>query len=53
MGADDQLDFYLRRGLDSGLTRNQIAEAVTHLAFYTGWARASRAITAVARSLGK
>jgi 4-carboxymuconolactone decarboxylase len=53
MGADDQLDFYLRRGLDSGLTRNQIAEAVTHLGFYAGWARASRAMTAVARSLGK
>jgi 4-carboxymuconolactone decarboxylase len=53
MGADDQLDFYLRRGLDSGLTPNQVAEAVTHLGFYAGWARASRAMTAVARSLGK
>ena len=53
MGADDQLDFYLRRGLDNGLTRNQIAEAVTHLGFYAGWARASGAMTAVARALGK
>ena len=26
MGDDDQLDFYLRRGLESGLTRAQIAE---------------------------
>jgi len=53
MGADDQLDFYLRRGLDTGLTRNQIAEAMTHLGFYAGWTRASSAMTAVARSLGK
>jgi 4-carboxymuconolactone decarboxylase len=53
MGADDQLDFYLRRGLDSGLTRNQIAEAVTHLGFYAGWTRATTAMAAVAKSLGK
>jgi 4-carboxymuconolactone decarboxylase len=52
-GADDQLDFYLRRGLDSGLTRSQIAEVVTHLGFYAGWTRATSAMSAVARSLGK
>ena len=38
MGDDDQLDLYLRRGIESGLTRDQIAEAVTHLGFYAGWA---------------
>jgi 4-carboxymuconolactone decarboxylase len=32
MGDDDQLDLYLRRGLESGLTRGEIAEALTHLA---------------------
>jgi 4-carboxymuconolactone decarboxylase len=53
MGDDDQLDVYLRRGLDSGLTRSQIAEAVTHLGFYAGWERATSAMTAVARSLGR
>ena len=53
MGDDDQLDFYVRRGLESGLTRAQIAEGVTHLAFYAGWGRATRAMTAVTRSLGK
>jgi 4-carboxymuconolactone decarboxylase len=37
MGDDDQLDFYLRRGLESGLTRDQITEALTHLGFYAGW----------------
>ena len=53
MGDDDQLDFYLRRGLESGLTRAQIAEALTHLGFYAGWAKATRAMTAVTRTLGK
>jgi alkylhydroperoxidase/carboxymuconolactone decarboxylase family protein YurZ len=30
MGDDDQLEVYLHRGLESGLTRAQIAEALTH-----------------------
>jgi 4-carboxymuconolactone decarboxylase len=53
MGDDDQLDVYLRRGLESGLTRAQIAEALTHLGFYAGWPKATMALTAVARTLGK
>ena len=53
MGDDDQLDFYLRRGLESGLTRAQITEVVTHLGFYAGWAKATEAMTAVTRTLGK
>lgn len=53
MGDHDQLDFYLRRGLESGLTRAQITEAFTHLGFYAGWSRATKAMTAVTRTLGK
>ena len=52
MGDDDQLDFYLRRGVESGLTRSQIAEALTHLGFYAGWPKATRALRAVAGTLG-
>src|SRR4029453_8653477 len=53
MGDDDQLDAYLRRGLESGLTRNQITEALTHLGFYAGWPKATKAMTAVTRTFGK
>jgi 4-carboxymuconolactone decarboxylase len=53
MGDDDQLDVYLRRGVESGLTRSQITEALTHLGFYAGWAKATKAMSAVSRSLGK
>jgi 4-carboxymuconolactone decarboxylase len=53
MGDDDQLDFYLRRGIESGLTRAQISEALTHLGFYAGWPKATKAMSAVTRSLGK
>jgi 4-carboxymuconolactone decarboxylase len=53
MGDDAQFDAYLRRGLDSGLTRDQITEALTHLAFYAGWTKATKALTAVTRALDK
>jgi len=53
MGDDDQLDFYLRRGVESGLTSAQIAEALTHLGFYAGWPKATKAMAVVARTLGK
>jgi 4-carboxymuconolactone decarboxylase len=52
MGDDDQLDFYLRRAVEAGLTRDQITEAFTHLAFYAGWLKATKAMAATARTLG-
>ena len=52
-GDDDQLEAYVERGLESGLTRSQIAEALTHLGFYAGWGKATRAMTAVARLLSR
>jgi 4-carboxymuconolactone decarboxylase len=52
MGDDDQLDFYLRRAVESGLTRDQIAEAFTHLAFYAGWSKATKAMEATVGVLG-
>ena len=53
MGDDDQLEFYVKQGLESGLTRAQIAEAITHLAFYAGWAKATQAMAAVSQSFGR
>ena len=34
------------------LTRDQITKALTHLAFYAGWSKATKAMTAPARVLG-
>jgi len=53
MGDDDQLELYVRRGLESGLSRAQIAEAMTHLGFYAGWGKATAAMTAVSRILAQ
>jgi 4-carboxymuconolactone decarboxylase len=33
----EQLRGHLARGLDNGLTREEISEIITHLAFYSGW----------------
>lgn len=49
-GDHDQLEPYVRRGLASGLSRAEIAEAFTHLAFYAGWGKASQALAVMART---
>ena len=41
----EQLDAHLRRALDNGLTPEELAEAITHLAFYAGWPCAVSAVT--------
>lgn len=43
-GQVDQLLFHLDRGMTNGLTRTEISETITHLAFYTGWPRAVSAV---------
>lgn len=53
MGDHDQLPVYLQLAIESGLTRAQITEALTHLAFYAGWPKAAGAIATVAKSLDK
>lgn len=51
LGHHEQLDVYLRRGVENGLTAAQIGEALTHLGFYAGWAKATSALTAAAKTL--
>jgi 4-carboxymuconolactone decarboxylase len=46
-GQLDELPLYLNRAMDNGLTRTQVAEVVTHLAFYAGWPRAMSALPVV------
>jgi 4-carboxymuconolactone decarboxylase len=40
-----QMPFHLRRALENGLTKDELIEAITHLAFYTGWPNAMTAMT--------
>ncbi|OCX66875.1 Carboxymuconolactone decarboxylase family protein [Aquimixticola soesokkakensis] len=44
----DELPFQIERALENGVTPTEIAETITHLAFYSGWANANAAIIAAA-----
>jgi 4-carboxymuconolactone decarboxylase len=39
----DELRWHLGRALDNGVTREEIGELITHLAFYYGWPVANSA----------
>ena len=50
MNRPDQLRSHLTLGRTNGLTQDEIAETLTHLAFYAGWPNAVTA-TGVARDV--
>ena len=41
----NELPFHLKKALENGVTRYEIIEMITHLAFYSGWPTASTALT--------
>jgi 4-carboxymuconolactone decarboxylase len=43
LGRDKQLVGHLQRALDNGVTKDEIGEIITHLAFYAGWPAAMTA----------
>ena len=43
-GQVAQIPYHLNRAMDNGLTQEQAAEVVTHLAFYVGWPNAFSAL---------
>ena len=44
LNRTEQLPGHLRRAIDNGLTKDELIEAITHLAFYSGWPTAMSAI---------
>jgi 4-carboxymuconolactone decarboxylase len=44
LNRPDQLRFHLGRAVENGVARQEIIEAITHLAFYAGWPNAMTAI---------
>ena len=39
----EQLPGHIRRALDNGVTKEEIGEIITHVAFYAGWPTAASA----------
>ena len=44
MNRVEQLPFHLQRARDNGVSREELAELITHLAFYSGWPTAASAV---------
>jgi 4-carboxymuconolactone decarboxylase len=44
----NELPFHLKKAVENGISREELVELITHLAFYSGWPTASSAV-AVAR----
>lgn len=44
----NEIPFHLKRALENGVTRDELVEVITHLAFYAGWPTAATA-TQIAR----
>ncbi len=44
LNRTEQLRFHIERALDNGVKKDELVEAITHLAFYSGWPNAMNAI---------
>jgi 4-carboxymuconolactone decarboxylase len=44
LNRPDQLRFHLSKALENGLKKEELIEAITHLAFHSGWPNAMSAI---------
>ncbi len=40
----NELPFHLKRAVENGVTKDELIEVITHLAFYAGWPSANTAI---------
>src|SRR5580704_12386896 len=40
----NELPFHLKKALENGVSREELSEMITHLAFYAGWPCASTAV---------
>lgn len=48
----EQLPFHLQRAMQNGISREELAEVFTHLAFYAGWPCAASALELLRKSQG-
>ncbi len=49
----NELPFHLAKALENGLTRDELIEVITHLAFYAGWPTANTAVTIARKVFGE
>ena len=44
LNCTEQLPFHVGRAIENGVTKDEIVETITHLAFYSGWPSAMSAM---------
>ena len=52
MGKTEQMSAHFPRAIENGVTREELIEAITHLAFYSGWPNAVSAVLRAKEILG-
>jgi 4-carboxymuconolactone decarboxylase len=52
-GKTEQMAFHFPRAIENGVTRDELVELITHLAFYVGWPSAVSAIGRAKELLAK
>ncbi|WP_313808385.1 carboxymuconolactone decarboxylase family protein [Sphingobium sp.] len=50
LSRPEQLEFHIDLALDNGVTRDELVEIITHLAFYGGWPAGVSAASAARRA---
>jgi 4-carboxymuconolactone decarboxylase len=53
LGKPEQMAFHFPRALANGVTKDELVELVTHLAFYSGWPTAMTALTKLRETFDK
>jgi len=53
LNRPDQLRFHLGRAVENGVKQEELIEAITHLAFYSGWPTAITAVTIAKEQFSK
>ena len=49
----NELPFHLAKALENGVTKDEVIEVITHLAFYAGWPTANTAVAIARKVFGK
>ncbi|MFT3694014.1 MAG: carboxymuconolactone decarboxylase family protein [Kofleriaceae bacterium] len=47
LGKTEQMEFHFPRAIENGVTKEELVEMITHLAFYAGWPSAMSAIARI------
>ena len=52
-GKTEQMEFHFPTAIKNGVTKEELVEMITHLAFYVGWPSAMSAVNRVKALLGE